>query len=169
MSIIYTPFEQSCFLKPLETMYTHGDWMHINAFTAEEVLRQTEYVDHQKLRLCVYADEENLFIDSEGSAELCRLLYQKKKIHRTDRLMIPVLPCDYSICLLASNLQIECVEVMLGHPILENGIQRPKITQQIVSDLTPKVIAGGIFTEEETSTLQSWGCIGVQQYRREVV
>lgn len=143
--------------------------MHINAKTAQEVMQQYGYVDHVKLRLCVYAHDEKMFLDSEGSAELCRLLHVDQKMHGRERLAVPVLPCDYSICMLASILNIECIEIMLGHPIFEHGIVRPKIIQHIVRDTNIKVIAGGVFDEDEAVQLISWGCVGVHQYQREAI
>ena len=148
-------------------MFEDGGWMHINTQTAQEALTQSGYVDHVKLRLCVYAHYEKMFLDAEGSAELCRLLHIDQKIHHREILAVPVLPCDYSICMLASMLQIECIEVVLGNPLFESGIVRPEIVQHILRDTSSKVIAGGIFDEDEIQLLMSWGCVGVHQYQRE--
>lgn len=169
MSIICTTYEQTCVLNPLKTMCMDGDWMHINAQTAQEVMTQCGYVNHGRLRLCVYANCETMFLDAEGSAELCRLLHIDQKMHCKEKLTVPVLPCDYSICMLASTLNIECVEVVLGHPLFENGIMRPEIMKHIVRDTHSKVIAGGVFTEHEVQQLMSWGCVGVHQYQREAI
>lgn len=143
--------------------------MHINAQTAQEVMTQCGYVDHGKLRLCVYENCETMFLDAEGSAELCRLLHVDQKMHRRERLIVPVLPCDYSICMLASILDIECVEVVLGHPLFESGIMRPEIVRQIVRNTHNNIVAGGVFTDHEVQQLMSWGCVGVRQYQREAI
>ena len=45
-------------------MFVDGDWMHINTQTAQEALTQCGYVDHVKLRLCVYAHYEKMFLDA---------------------------------------------------------------------------------------------------------
>ena len=44
---------------------------------------------------------------------------------------------------------------------------RPEIVQHILRDTSSKVIAGGIFDEDEIQLLMSWGCVGVHQYQRE--
>tara|TARA_B100000683_G_scaffold167257_1_gene161207 strand:+ start:236 stop:745 length:510 start_codon:yes stop_codon:yes gene_type:complete len=167
MSIICTSFEQACLLSPQKTMFVDGDWMHINAHTAQEVMEQCGYVSHEKLRLCVYANDEKMFMDAEGSAELCRLLHVDQKINSRERMVVPVLPCDYSICLLASMLNIECVEVVLGHPLFERGIMRPEIVQHIIRDAQLKVIAGGVFDDDAVEKLMTWGAFGVHHYQRE--
>ena len=142
--------------------------MHINAQTPQEVMAQCGSVSHKKLRLCVYANDEKMFMDAEGAAELCRFLHVDQKIHSRDRVAVPVLPCDYSICMLASMLNIECVEVVMGHPIFEQGIVRPDIVQHIIQDTKIKVIAGGVFDDSAIKQLAEWGIVGVHQYQREI-
>ena len=168
MSNICTSYEQRCVLNPRKTMYIDGEWMYIHALSAEEVMTQYGLVSYEKIRLCVYTDNESMFLDSEGSAELCRLLHVEQKVHCREGLVVPVLPCDYSICMLASKLEIECVEITLGHPLLEHGIMRPKILQQILNEIKTKVVAGGTFNHEEVQQLMDWGCVGVHQYKRDL-
>ena len=167
MSIICTPFEQECVLIPQKTMFVERGWMHINARTPQEVMAQCGSVSHQKLRLCVYANDEKMFLDAEGAAELCRFLHVDQKIHARDRIVVPVLPCDYSICMLASMLNIQYVEVVMGNPLFEQGIVRPDIVQHIIQDTEIKMIAGGRFDADAVNQLISWGIIGVHQYQRE--
>lgn len=167
MSIICTPFEQECALIPQKTMFVERDWMHINARTPQEVMAQCGSVSHQKLRLCVYANDEKMFLDAEGTAELCRFLHVDQKIHVRDRIIVPVLPCDYSICMLASMLNIQYVEVVMGHPLFERGIVRSDVVQHIIQDTEIKMIAGGRFDADTVNLLMSWGIIGVHQYQRE--
>lgn len=167
MSIIRTSFEQACMLNPQKTMFVDGDWMHINANTAQDVMDQCGHVDHPQLRLCVYADYEKMFVDAEGCSELCRLLHVEKKIHSQERITVPVLPCDYSICMLASMLKIECIEVILGHPQFEKGIMRPEIVKHIMRDTEINVIAGGVFDDNAVKQLMEWGVVGVHQYQRD--
>ena len=168
MSIIFQSKAQVCLPNPQKTMYVEGDWMHINAQTAQEAIEQYECIHHKCVRIAVYMDCEQMFLDAEGSAELCRLIHIQKKTHENLGHVVPVLPCDYSICMLASRLNIEHVEIMLGNPMCERGIVRPKIMQKIIHDAKSKIIAGGKLSEQEVELLISWGCIGVQQYSRDV-
>lgn len=142
--------------------------MHINAQTAEEAMEQYDCIHHDFVRIAIYADCDMMFLDAEGSAELCRLLHIKKTIDGIEGHIVPVLPCDYSICMLASQLQIDHIEIMMGNPILEEGIVRPSIVHRIMQDINVKMIAGGNLCEQDIEMLRLWGCVGVRQYVRSV-
>ena len=154
-------------LNPHDTMFFQGDVLHINTCTAMEAISQLQLTDAQNIRVCVYADLKKQFLDTEGIIEFCRLW--RSDLHRDSfaQKIIPVVPCDYSACMVIAALGVATVELQLSHPLFEHGIMQPQIVQHILQDAHTKLIAGGIFAPEEVENLLSWGCIDVVQYQRD--
>ena len=154
-------------LLPQKTMFLHNDIVHINVLTGTEAMEQLRLLDEQKVRVCVYSHLEKQFLDTEGAVEFCRLWKSDLDYESLPQDVVPVLPCDYSACMVASALGITKIEVVLSHPLFETGIVQPIIFQHILQDIQIKVIAGGSFSEEDIATLLDWGCTAVLNYRRE--
>jgi hypothetical protein len=154
-------------LKVEQTVLLEEGVLHINVLSPSEAMAQLAYTDHPKVRVSVFADREKMFLDTEGGIEFCRLFYADIDNSKEKQEVIPVFSCDYSACMVASSLGFSRIEVVLSHPLLEQGIMRPALLHAILEDTDADICAGGIFTEEEVDQLLLWGCSDVFQYQRE--
>lgn len=167
MSKIAFQTPKTYILSPKKTMFVEHDVLHINTLTSMEAIAQLRLATAQKIRVSVYANKEKEFLDTEGIIEFCRLW--KSDLHRESFTanIIPVVPCDYSACLVIASLGVCTIEVVLSHPIFETGVVQPIIFKHILQDAKTQFVAGGIFSPEDVQHLLYWGCVDVVQYQRD--
>ena len=157
-------------LRSKDTLYKENGIVCIHSCSADDALSQLRSIsiDSFSVRVSIYAQEEHMFLDTEGTIEFCRLLHTDQTLASVKTCVFPVVPCDYSACTVVSSLGF-AFELMLTHPILEKGITRPDVAKYIVHSVTKEnnvpVLVGGIFSVEDIDVLSAWNIHGMIQYQ----
>ena|GEM_PF-7092654 len=156
-------------LHPQHTLYENEGLLYINSLSADDALVQLRSMDNSvvRIRVSIYADEEKMFLDTEGILEFCRMLHSDPEVAQHRNHVIAVVPCDYSASQVVAALGF-AVELQISHPLFAHGITRKQQTQVVIQELVSKhdiyVVAGGIFSDTECEELWSWGIHSVFQY-----
>ena len=157
-------------LRSKETLYKEKNVICIHSLSADDALEQLRSIsiDSGLVRVTIYAQEEKMFLDTEGTIEFCRLLHTDPTLASVLPFVFPVVPCDYSACTVIASLGFG-FELFLTHPLFEKGITKPDVAKYIVQHVTSennvRVLVGGIFSVGDIEVLQAWNIRGIIQYQ----
>ena len=99
-------------------------------------------------------------MDTEGGIEFFRACF----IHNFA--IVPVAPLDYSVCMVLKALGAKQIEIEVGNPHFEEGIQRRRMLEHIIQTIEIPIIAGGIFQESDKDALWEMGAHAILNYER---